>query len=243
MYTHVVRSFLKPGGECQSNKGAAPFGIGIGKELLYPCALLLFCTLYVYSPFGIVILVMMMRRPLVLALSWLFLFLDSNGVHADSAKQQQTPTRGVPLPTARDVLREKFPSGLKIDRFSASWPQSSASFMSDLLEGAAAREWLERQQGSKKKGRTTSNKNNQVATTLPPRSFPSPQSAKKSSDKTKESGLSPRGLLYVPYYQHFRENPGREYRSQRSSGPCFLGGTQYPLLTPLLYFSITFFLL
>ena len=165
------------------------------------------------------------------------------GKASDSAKQQQTPTRGVPLPTARDVLREKFPSGLKIDRFSASWPQSSASFMSDLLEGAAAREWLERQQGSKKKGRTTSNKNNQVATTLPPRSFPSPQSAKKSSDNAKESGLSPRGLLYVPYYQHFRENPGREYRPQRSSGLCFLGGTQYPLLTPLLYFSITFFLL
>lgn len=44
----------------------------------------------------------------------------------------------------RVLMREAFPSGLKIDRFSATWP-SSASVMADMLEAATAREMLQKQ--------------------------------------------------------------------------------------------------
>ena len=52
----------------------------------------------------------------------------------------------------RVLMRERFPSGLKIDRFSTSWP-SSASVMADMLEGATAREMLleNRRRGGRRK--------------------------------------------------------------------------------------------
>jgi hypothetical protein len=49
--------------------------------------------------------------------------------------------------SARSLARERFPSGLKIDRFSTTWP-SGASIMADFLEGATAREILRERSSS-----------------------------------------------------------------------------------------------
>ena len=63
---------------------------------------------------------------------------------AQSSNNNEDPNRRV---SPRVLMRERFPSGLKIDRFSTSWP-SSASVMADMLEGATAREMLEKQRRS-----------------------------------------------------------------------------------------------
>ena len=76
------------------------------------------------------------RMPLlvVMVLCCLMMMMMIGGTHAEDR----------PI-SPRILMRERpFPSGIKIDRFSTSWP-SSASVMADMLEGATAREMLEKQ--------------------------------------------------------------------------------------------------
>lgn len=65
-------------------------------------------------------------------------------VAAASSSSTDADRRSSSSVSPRVLMRERFPSGIKIDRFSTSWP-SSASVMADMLEGATAREMLEEQ--------------------------------------------------------------------------------------------------
>ena len=87
-----------------------------------------------------------------------FLCAAISTVHASDPNRQMSP---------RELMREKpFPSGIKIDRFSTSWP-SSASVMADMLEGATAREMLEKQRrGGKIKNKRQYEKQVQEANRL-----------------------------------------------------------------------------
>ena len=76
---------------------------------------------------------------MTLVVMWLLLV----GTPVAAAQQEDSDRRRAVSP--RVLIRERFPSGLKIDRFSTSWP-SSAAVMADMLEGATARELLEQQQ-------------------------------------------------------------------------------------------------
>jgi hypothetical protein len=124
---------------------------------------------------------------------WVPIFLFINTVTTVVAAEDVSTT----ATKNRMWLREGsgFPSALKIDRFSKSWPQSSASFMADLLERATARESLQQQQQSKTPRRRS------VADTTPAATsgtFPSPKT-KKATTFTKSGGTAtiPEHTLYV----------------------------------------------
>ena len=106
-------------------------------------------------------------------------------------------------------MRERFPSGLKIDRFSTSWP-SSASVMADMLEGATAQEMLQQasKSNNRRRGGAMSAEQQQQlreATALvnaagpPPsgRSFKKAPPFKREEDSSKGAGAAAGGLMYV----------------------------------------------
>ena len=132
--------------------------------------------------------------------SWSLLWVLALAATSTAAEEQ-----GV---SPRVLMRERFPSGLKIDRFSTSWP-SSASVMADMLEGATARELLQKEGRGGRRGSSTSSfdQRMQQATALvnaaPKPSGKSVQQAPKFKRVKKESSQQDDGvgvgamLLYV----------------------------------------------
>jgi hypothetical protein len=105
--------------------------------------------------------------------------------------------------SARSLARERFPSGLKIDRFSTTWP-SGASIMADFLEGATAREILRERSSSSSTMSAEDRAQLEESTKLLDLLPDLPQSRSSFPTRVEASGIggaaATGGLMYVYIY-------------------------------------------